>query len=85
MKQVASFSWADLLHALYVRAVLQENGIDCVLRNGNLAVAMLMDTAWVHPELWVDEARAGEAGAIVRQLRASRADGAGTPPPGTEP
>ncbi|MFH1566946.1 MAG: DUF2007 domain-containing protein [Gemmatimonadota bacterium] len=80
MKMIASFSYADLPFAQYLKAVLEEGGIGCLLRNENLALTTFSERAAgdISPELWVDDARAEEAASIVREVRAGEAERSGT-------
>lgn len=71
MRRIETLSHLDMAFVQYLEKVLGDEGIECVVRNGNVAVAGLSErTAYdLSPELWVvDDARFDEATKIVEAL-----------------
>ena len=72
MKRIDTFLHADITFAQYLQKVLEDQSIECFVKNDNVALAGLSERAAfdLSPELWVlDDSRADEAGEIVRQIR----------------
>lgn len=71
MKRIGVYPHTDIPFVQYLQGLLDEQGIECVIRNANVAVAGLMErTAQaVSPELWVvDDAREEEARRVLHEV-----------------
>lgn len=71
MKRVGVFAHTDLSYAQYLKQLLEEQGIECILRNDNVTLAGLMERTaqTVSPELWVmDDAVEAEAARLLREV-----------------
>lgn len=75
MKRIGVFPHTDIPFVQFLRQALEESGIECIIRNENVAVAGMMErTAQaVSPELFVvDDDREEEARRLVAQLQAAQ-------------
>lgn len=71
MKRVGIFPHTDIAYVQYLQQVLNEDGMESVIRNDNVAVAGLMERAaqTVSPELWImDDAREEEARRLLKAV-----------------
>lgn len=71
MKRIGIFPHTDITYVQYLQQMLHEDGMECVIRNDNVAVAGLMERAaqTVSPELWImDDTREAEARSLLRAL-----------------
>lgn len=76
MKRVGVFAHTDLPFVQYLKQLLEQQGIECIIRNDNVALAGIMERAaqTLSPELWVmDDGVAAEAARLVREVDASAA------------
>lgn len=68
VKRIGVFEHTEISFVQYLKELLDERGIECIVRNDNVAIAGLMErTAQVvSPELWVmDDSRVPEAIRLV--------------------
>jgi DNA-binding response OmpR family regulator len=74
MRLIDRFSQYEIPLVQYLHQVLDDQGIETVVCNDNLAIVGMAERTVldISPELWVvDETLADEAAAIVRELRQS--------------
>ena len=72
MKRIDTFSHTDVAFIQYLQKVLGDHGIECFIKNENIAIAGFSERTplALSPELWVlDDVKFDEAVKIIEELR----------------